>query len=168
MKQANILRAIIYACAAAFLIFNQDHSISTGVAVVSFVSVGIAFGSLTLFRISTSENKFGTLVVPGGIAFVTALVSILASGNSSSLTFLTALIAALTGAIAIAEIVMSRSEQSTDRMELRISGAIGVLTALVFWLAPLDGLNAVGFFSAYLSILAVQRAIWVASPKAKE
>jgi uncharacterized membrane protein HdeD (DUF308 family) len=53
-------------------------------------------------------------------------------------------------------------------MELRISGAIGILTSVVFLVAPLDGLNAVGFFSAYLSILAVQRAIWLASPKAKE
>lgn len=168
MKTANILRAIIFAGAAAFLIFNQDHSVSTGIAVVQFVSTGIAFGSLTLFRISASENKFGSLVIPGGIATVIALVSILASGNSSSLLFLTSLIASFTGATAIAEIVLSRSSQSTDKMELRISGAIGILTSLVFWLTPLDGLNAVGFFSAYLSILAVQRAIWLASPKAKE
>jgi len=32
----------------------------------------------------------------------------------------------------------------------------------------LNGLNAVGFFSAYMAIIAVQRGVWLATPKTKE
>lgn len=170
MKLANILRSIIFASAAAFLIFNQDHSVSTGIAVVQYVSVAIAFGSAVLYKIDTSENKLGPIVVPGAIAFLIALMSILISPETPeiALHLLTGLIAVFAGGNAIAEIAMSINSAQGDKLELRISAATGLLTALVFWLGQLDGLNAVGFFSAYLSVLAVQRAIWLASPKSKE
>lgn len=170
MKLANILRSIIFASAAAFLIFNQDHSVSTGIAVVQYVSVAIAFGSAVLYKLDTSENKLGPIVVPGAIAFVIALMSILITPETPeiALHFLTGLIAAFAGGNAIAEIAISINSPHGDKLELRISAAIGLLTALVFWLGQLDGLNAVGFFSAYLSVLAVQRAVWLASPKSKE
>jgi hypothetical protein len=170
MKIANILRSIIFASAAAFLIFNQDHSVSTGIAVVQYVSVAIAFGSAVLYKIDTSENKVGPIVVPGAIAFLIALMSILISPETpeTALHLLTGLIAVFAGGNAIAEIAISINSAQGDKLELRISAAIGLLTALVFWLGQLDGLNAVGFFSAYLSVLAVQRAIWLASPKSKE
>jgi hypothetical protein len=170
MKLANILRSIIFASAAAFLIFNQDHSVSTGIAVVQYVSVAIAFGSAVLYKLDTSENKLGPIVVPGAIAFLIALMSILISPETPeiALHLLTGLIAGFAGGNAIADIAISINSAQGDKLELRISAAIGLLTALVFWLGQLDGLNAVGFFSAYLSVLAVQRAIWLASPKSKE
>ena len=170
MKLANILRSIIFASAAAFLIFNQDHSVSTGIAVVQYVSVAIAFGSAVLYKIDTSENKVGPIVVPGAIAFLIALMSILISPETpeTALHLLTGLIAGFAGGNAIAEVFVSLNSPQGDKLELRISAAIGLLTGLVFWLGQLDGLNAVGFFSAYLSVLAVQRAIWLASPKSKE
>jgi hypothetical protein len=170
MKIANILRSIIFASAAAFLIFNQDHSVSTGIAVVQYVSVAIAFGSAVLYKLDTSENKVGPIVVPGAIAFLIALMSILISPETpeTALHLLTGLIAVFAGGNAIAEVFVSLNSPQGDKLELRISAAIGLLTGLVFWLGQLDGLNAVGFFSAYLSVLAVQRAIWLASPKSKE
>jgi len=170
MMLANILRSIIFASAAAFLIFNQDHSVSTGIAVVQYISVAIAFGSAVLYKLDTSENKLGPIVVPGAIAFVIALMSILITPETPeiALHLLTGLIAAFAGGNAIAEIAISINSPHGDKLELRISAAIGLLTALVFWLGQLDGLNAVGFFSAYLSVLAVQRAVWLASPKSKE
>lgn len=170
MKLANILRSIIFASAAASLIFNQDHSVSTGIAVVQYVSVAIAFGSAVLYKIDTGENKLGPIVVPGAIAFLIALMSILISPETPEIAMhlLTGLIAVFAGGNAIAEIAISINSAQGDKLELRISAAIGLLTALVFWLGQLDGLNAVGFFSAYLSVLAVQRAIWLASPKSKE
>ncbi len=170
MKLANILRSIIFASAAAFLIFNQDHSVATGIAVVQYVSVAIAFGSAVIYKLDTSENKLGPIATPGAIAFLIALMSIFISPATPqmSLSVLTGLIAAFAGGNAIAEFVLSLRSSKADQLELRISAAIGVLTALVFALGQLDGLNAVGFLSAYLSVLAVQRAIWLASPKSKE
>ena len=77
MKLANILRSIIFASAAAFLIFNQDHSVQTGLAVVQYVSVAIAFGSAVLYKLDTSENKLVPIAVPGALAFIIALMAIL-------------------------------------------------------------------------------------------
>ncbi len=171
MRSANILRASIFAIAAAFLIFNQDHSITIGTTVLQFVTAGIAFGGLVLIKTETSTKR-SLIIVPAAIAaFVLGLTFIFSSGETdeSNLAVFTGLVAILAGGTAIAEFVSSRQAVDGDKLELRISSALGLLTALVFWLAPLDALNAVGFLSAYLSVSAVQRAIWAAAPmKRKE
>ncbi len=171
MRSVNILRASIFAIAAAFLIFNQDHSITIGTTVLQFVTAGIAFGGLVLIKTETSTKR-SLIIVPAAIAaFVLGLTFIFSSGGTdeSNLAVFTGLVAILAGGTAIAEFVSSRQAVDGDKLELRISSALGLLTALVFWLAPLDALNAVGFLSAYLSVSAVQRAIWAAAPmKRKE
>ncbi len=171
MRSANILRASIFAIAAAFLIFNQDHSMTIGITVLQFVTAGIAFGGLVLIKTETSTKR-SLIIVPAAIAaFVLGLTFIFSSGGTdeSNLAVFTGLVAILAGGTAIAEFVSSRQAVDGDKLELRISSALGLLTALVFWLAPLDALNAVGFLSAYLSVSAVQRAIWAAAPmKRKE
>ncbi len=171
MRSVNILRASIFAIAAAFLIFNQDHSMTIGITVLQFVTAGIAFGGLVLIKTETSTKR-SLIIVPAAIAaFVLGLTFIFSSGGTdeSNLAVFTGLVAILAGGTAIAEFVSSRQAVDGDKLELRISSALGLLTALVFWLAPLDALNAVGFLSAYLSVSAVQRAIWAAAPmKRKE
>jgi hypothetical protein len=170
MRSANILRASIFAVAAAFLIFNQDHSISVGTTAIQFVTAGIAFGGLVLIKTESTSNR-SVIIVPSAIAaFVLGLTFLFSSGGTaeSNLAVFTGFIAILAGGTAIAEFVFSRQASGGDKLELRISSAIGILAAIVFWLAPLDALNAVGFFSAYLSVSAVQLAIWAAAPKKKE
>jgi hypothetical protein len=66
--------------------------------------------------------------------------------------------------MAVYEFALSRKANPDDVLELRIAAGIGLLTGLVFSLAPLDVGNAVGFLSAYLAISAVQRAVWAATP----
>jgi uncharacterized membrane protein HdeD (DUF308 family) len=166
VKSINILRAIVFATAAAYLIFVQNHSVTTGMLVLQYVSVAIAFGSLVLFKIDSSEEKYRSIVAPGAIAAAVGFFAIL-SGSSTLATF-TLLVAVFAAANAVAEFVLSTKSKSSDKLELRISAAIGILTSVVFAFGQLDDLNAVGFFSAYLSVLAVQRAIWLASPKQKD
>lgn len=165
MKSINILRAIVFATAAAYLIFVQNHSVTTGMLVLQYVSVAIAFGSLVLFKIDSSEEKYRSTVAPGAIA---AAVGIFALFSGSTLATFTLLVAVFAAANAVAEFALSTKSKSSDKLELRISAAIGILTSVVFAFGQLDDLNAVGFFSAYLSVLAVQRAIWLASPKQKD
>lgn len=166
MKSINILRAVVFATAAAFLIFVQNHSVTTGLLVLQYVSVAIAFGSLVLFKIDSSEEKYRSIVAPGAIAAAVGIFALF-SGSSTVATF-TLLVAVFAAANAFAEFVLSTKSKSSDKLELRISAAIGLLTSVVFAFGQLDDLNAVGFFSAYLSVLAVQRAIWLASPKQKD
>jgi len=166
MRSANILRASIFAIAAAFLIFNQNHAVSIGMTVLQFVTAGLAFGGLVLIKTETEVNR-SVIIVPASIAaFVLALTFMFSSGGTdeSRISLFTGLVAILAGGTAIAEFVFSLKAVVGDKLELRISSAIGLMTALVFWLAPLDALNSVGFFSAYLSVVAVQRAIWAAAP----
>lgn len=170
MRSANILRASIFAIAAAFLIFNQDHSLTVGTTVLQFVTAGIAFGGLVLIKTET-DTKRSLIIAPAAIAaFVLGLSFMFSSGGTdeSNLAVFTGLVAILAGGTAIAEFAFSRQAVDGDKLELRISSALDLLTALVFWLAELDALNAVGFLSAYLSVSAVQRAIWAAAPKKKE
>jgi hypothetical protein len=68
------------------------------------------------------------------------------------------------GGMAVLEFILSLNAKQEDILELRISATLGFLTGLLFSFAPLDDLNAVGFFSAYLAISAVQRGVWAATP----
>lgn len=170
MQLANYLRAIVFAVAAAFVIFNQDHTVSTGIQVLQFVAAAIGFGGLVLFKIDKSEDKKLPIVIPSSIAAFVVLMTIILSPTTeeSSVAVFTGLLAVFSGATAVTEFGASRRSESVDKMELRISAAIGLLFCLVFWFAPLNGLNAVGMFSAYLAIVAVQRGVWLATPKAKD
>ena len=170
MKLANFLRAIVFAVAAAFLIFNQDHTVTTGTQVLQFVATGLAFGGLVLFQIDKSEDKKFSIIYPSAIAALVVLFTIIFTPTTEEayLAVFTGLLAIFSGMTAVIEFFASRVSESVDKMELRISAGIGALFCLVFWFAPLNGLNAVGFFSAYLAIVAVHRGVWLATPKAKE
>ena len=170
MKLANFLRAIVFAVAAAFLIFNQDHTVTTGTQVLQFAATGLAFGGLVLFQIDKSEDKKFSIIYPSAIAALVVLFTIIFTPTTEEayLAVFTRLLAIFSGMTAVTEFFASRASESVDKMELRISAGIGALFCLIFWFAPLNGLNAVGFFSAYMAIIAVQRGVWLATPKTKE
>lgn len=170
MKLANFLRAMVFAVAAAFLIFNQDHTVTTGTQVLQFVATALAFGGLVLFQIDKSAEKKLSIIYPSAIAALVVLLTIvfIPSTEEAYLAVFTGFLAIFSGMTAVVEFFASRASESVDKMELRISAGIGALFCLIFWFAPLNGLNAVGFFSAYLAIVAVQRGVWLATPKTKE
>jgi uncharacterized membrane protein HdeD (DUF308 family) len=170
MKLANFLRAIVFAVAAAFLIFNQDHTVTTGTQVLQFVATALSFGGLVLFQIDKNEDKKFSIVYPSAIAALVVLLTIIFTPTTEEayLAVFTGLLATFSGMMAATEFFASRVSESVDKMELRISAGIGALFCLIFWFAPLNGLNAVGFFSAYLAIIAVQRGVWLATPKVRE
>ena len=145
MRSSNVLRASVFSIGAIFLIFSQDHSVDIGMRVLQFVTAALAFGGLILFRITKAKYAFKNEVTDELFVF-------------RSVVFLFVM------AMAIYELVLSRKAHPDDVLELRISAGLGLITGLVFSLAPLDELNAVGFLSAYLALSAVHRAVWAASP----
>ena len=165
MRSANIIRATVFAIAAAFLIFIQNHSVSVGTMVLHLTTAALTLGGLVIL-IKQKTNRL-VVAVPTVVAATVFLLSLVFSGGGtaeSRLGVFTFLVAFLAGATAIAELVFSFDAEAGDKLELRISSAIGLVAGFFFWLAPLDDLNAVGFFSAYLSVSAVQRALWAAAP----
>jgi hypothetical protein len=169
MRSSNVLRAVVFSIGAIFLIFSQDHSVAIGMRVLQFVTAALAFGGLILYRISKAKSPFKTFGVPAAIAFVIAAMTYVFGGQyegevTDELFAFRSIVFLFVMAMAILEFVLSRKAHPDDVLELRISAALSLITGLVFSLAPLDELNAVGFLSAYLALSAVQRAVWAASP----
>lgn len=169
MRSSNVLRAAAFAIGAIFLIFSQDHSVGIGMNVLKFVTAALAFGGLFLYRAAKTKTAIKDHAVPAGIAFVVTLMTVVFGGqyqgeDANELFAFRSIVFLFVVLVAIYELVMSRKAHPDDVLELRISAALGAITGLVFLLAPLDELNAVGFLSAYLALSAVQRAVWAASP----
>ena len=169
MRSSNVLRASVFSIGAIFLIFSQDHSVAVGMRVLQFVTAALAFGGLILFRITKAKYSFKNFAIPVGIAFVIAAMTYVFGGQyegevTDELFVFRSVVFLFVMAMAIYELVLSRKAHPDDVLELRISAGLGLITGLVFSLAPLDELNAVGFLSAYLALSAVQRAVWAASP----
>ena len=173
MQYKNILRSLIFAVAAVFLIFIQNHSAQVGLTALHYVTVALAVGGLVLTIVTKEQLRLSCLFTPEGVALVLG-VSLLASVSGADLdaqqqlVYLKTFVALLAFGVAAAELNLSRTAQKEDVLELRISSALGILTALVFAFAPLNALNAVGLFSAYLALSAVQRAVWAATPNKDE
>ena len=169
MRSSNVLRAAAFSIGAIFLIFSQDHSVAIGMRVLQFVSAALAFGGLILYRTSKARSPFKNFAIPAGIAFVIAAMTYVFGGQyegevTDELFAFRSVVFLFVMAMAIYELVLSRKAHPDDVLELRISAGLGLITGLVFSLAPLDELNSVGFLSAYLALSAVQRAVWAASP----
>jgi hypothetical protein len=169
MRSLNILRSIVLAIGAAYLIFSQDHSALVGIQVLQFVSISLVIGSLVMLRIPKLKLTFKVIALPTTLALVVAAMTVLFGGQYDSvaadeLFVLRSLVVLFAVGMAALELILSRKAKPEDVLELRISAGLGVITGLVFCFAPLDDLNAVGFLSAYLAISSVQRAIWAAGP----
>lgn len=169
MRSLNILRSIVLAIGAAYLIFSQDHSSLVGIQVLHFVSIALVIGSLVLLRIPKLKLSLKEIAIPTALAFVIGAMTVVFGGqyegqDTDELFVFRSLVFLFVVGMAVLELLLSRKAKTEDVLELRISAGLGVITGLVFGLAPLDDLNAVGFFSAYLAISSVQRAIWAAGP----
>ena len=169
MRSSNALRAAAFSIGAILLIFSQDHSVAIGMRVLQFVTAALAFGGLILYRTSKAISPFKNFAIPAGIAFVIAAMTYVFGGQyegevTDELFAFRSIVFLFVMAMAIYELVLSRKAHPDDVLELRISAGLGLITGLVFSLAPLDELNSVGFLSAYLALSAVQRAVWAATP----
>lgn len=163
MRSLNALRAVVLSLGAAYLIFSQDHSAKVGLHVLQIVTVALVAGALVVFRIPKLKVTFRDILAPTVIALTVAVLS-LGLLTEGELFQFKALVILFAVAMAVLEIVLSAKADSGEKTELRISATLGALTGLLFVVAPLNDLNAVGFFSAYLAISAVQRAVWAAGP----
>jgi hypothetical protein len=161
MRLLNALRAFVFSVGAAYLIFSQDHSAAVGLMVLQAVSSAIVVIGIIIFL--TTKLRASDLVIPTALAALVSSMTLIL-GNQDELFTLKTLVILFTLSLAIHEFVLAMKANSGDAIELRISSGLGSLIGLLFLLAPLDDLNAVGFFSAYLALSAVQRAVWAAGP----
>ncbi len=170
MFLTNLLRSIIFAVAAVFLIFIQDHSVVLGATVLLVVCALVGFaGLLAILRREAKEN-FAASLFASVISLTVSMFLLTTNGflglqnTEGDLFLFRLLVAVFVGGLGLSELIQSFRAEAGDRLEFRISAALGILAALIFVLAPLNDVNAVGFLSAYFALSAAQRGIWLATP----
>lgn len=171
MRLVNLLRVVVFAAAAGYLIFTQDHSVTTGAVALEFAGTALTIGGAALIMIPDLNVSKKLLVLPTVVAFACAYFIFMVGElqtehlNPPNIIAFRILVALFVGSIAIMELVLSFDKDVVDQLDLRISAGIGLLTTAIFALVPLNDVNAVGILSAYLAVSAIHRAIWILSPK---
>jgi uncharacterized membrane protein HdeD (DUF308 family) len=138
-------------------------------AVLQAVTLALAIGGLVLYKAPNLKVTLLDFAPNSGVAFLIATLAFILANpyeieSMDKLFLFKSLVILFVVLMAILETVLSFKSAPEDKLELRISAALGAITGLLFISAPLNGLNAVGFFSAYLALSAVQRAVWAAGP----
>lgn len=173
MFLTNLLRSIIFAVAAVFLIFIQDHSVVLGATVLLFVSALVGFSGLVGVVRKGSGEKFAVNLFAAIISLTVSMFLLTTNGflglqnTAADLIVFRILAAVFIAALAVSEYVQSFRAEPGDRLEFRISASLGFLATAIFTFAPLNDVNAVGFLSAYFALSAAQRGIWLATPGKK-
>ena len=173
MFLTNLVRSIVFALASAVLIFSQDHSVQLGATVLLIVTASVGFIGLAVLIRNESKSNLASNLFSSIVSLTIAMFLLTTNGflglqnNSGDLFIFRMLIALFVLVLAITEFMQGQKAQQGDKLEFRISAALGLIAALVFALAPLNDVNAVGFLSAYLALSAVQRGIWLATPGKK-
>jgi uncharacterized membrane protein HdeD (DUF308 family) len=154
-----------------YLIFSQDHSTPVGIIVFQFMTIAIGAAGVSLAISNKEKIRLVDLFTPEGVALVLGVIVFVYDPTQNAddqLIYLKVFVALFAILVALTELNLSRQAQKEDVLELRISSALGIVTALTFAFAPLNALNTVGLFSAYLALSAVQRAVWAATPNKQE
>jgi hypothetical protein len=169
MKIVLALRAAISFAVGIFITFNQSHSAATGLLALSIFGLGFA----VLNAIGTGVWGKGLTAVenmPLTVAsFIIGLLAILVPASDPVAQQL-AFIYLVTGWGLIAgsfELYLARREGFKTRMgkDSLLNAGFGLLLGLLFLIAPLDIVSAVGFFGAYLALSGIHLAIAAATPR---
>ena len=166
MRQSNALRAAVSLGVGLFITFSQLHNATIGLIALAIFSLGFAI-----------TNSLGSIVWGKGLVAIEAMpltvVSLLVgvfalmamSGESAQTAFigLVTVWGLVSGAF---ELYLARraSFKSTEGREFLMSAILSATLGLLFLVAPLDIVSAVGFFGAYLIVSGVQLGVAAATP----
>ena len=168
MKFVFAARAAISFSVGIFITFNQSHSAATGLFALGIFGIGFAIlnaigGQIWAKDIFSLENF--PLTLAALIVGVAALLVPTLDLQAAALVF-TSLVAGW-GLIAGAfELYLARRSGFGTRSgkDSLINAILSLGMGLLFLIAPLDIVSAVGFFGAYLVLSAVHLGISAATP----
>jgi uncharacterized membrane protein HdeD (DUF308 family) len=150
-----VVRGILALVAAAVITFSPNHSPAFGLAVFGAWAVvsGLLTGALGLRTLS--DRVIRTLFAVSATATVVAgLLAVTVPASLSFFTYLVSVWAAVTGALELAAGLRARGRTPVAR-DWITAGAFTAVLALVFLLAPIDAVTAVGLLGAYLVLVGV-------------
>lgn len=169
MKIVLALRATISFGVGLFITFNQSHSAATGLFALAIFGLGYA----VLNAIGTGFWGKGLTAVenmPLTVAsFIIGLLAVLVpttdpSAQALAFNYLVTGWGLISGSF---ELYLARREGFKTQMgkDSLLNAGFGLLLGVLFLVAPLDIVSAVGFFGAYLVLSATHLAIAAGTPK---
>ena len=168
MKFVFALRAAISFGVGIFITFNQSHSAATGLFALGIFGIGFALlngvGSVIwgkgIFSLENFPLTLAALIVGTAAILVPAT-----DPEAAALAFVYLVTGwgLMSGAF---EMYLARKAGFATRLgkDSLISASLSLLIGLLFLIAPLDIISAVGFFGAYLVLNAVHLGISSATP----
>jgi hypothetical protein len=168
VKFVFALRAAISFGVGIFITFNQSHSAATGLLSLGIFGIGFALlngiGSAVWGKGIFSLENF-PLTLTALIVGLAALLVPATEPNASALVFVYLVTGwgLISGAF---EMYLARRSGFATRFgkDSLISASLSLLVGLLFLVAPLDIISAVGFLGAYLVISAVHLGISAGTP----
>jgi hypothetical protein len=168
MKIVLALRAAISMAVGLFITFNQSHSAATGLFALAIFGIALAVlngvGTALWGKGLTAVENMPLTVA----AFIIGLLALLVPATDLLAQQL-AFIYLVTGWGLIAgsfELYLARRAgfSSQNGKDHSINAGFGLLLGVLFLVAPLDIVSAVGFFGAYLVLSATHLGIAAATP----
>jgi uncharacterized membrane protein HdeD (DUF308 family) len=163
------VRALIFVAVGLFITFTQSHSASTGLFALAIFGIGLAVANIaaTIWekRSYLSVESLPLTLISLAVGLFAALIP-QADPTAQALAFvyLVAGWAVIAGAL---ELYLAnrngfRTRAGKDGL---ITAVLGLALGLLFLIAPLDIVSAVGFFGAYLVICGVHLGIAALTPQ---
>jgi hypothetical protein len=152
---------------AIYITFSQAHH--AGVGLIALGSYALLLAISNVVTSAISDRGIGLIeVIPGAVvSLITGVLSfmIFAGGRNLATGFhsLTTAWSLLTASFLIYLAAREGFKTSAGRDQL-ISGVLSATLALILLVAPLSQIATVGFFGAYLALMAVHLGIAAASP----
>lgn len=168
MKIVLALRASISFAVAVFITFSQSHSASVGLLALAIFGIGFAILNSVGSAI-WGKGLFAVESLPLSIiALIIGVLAILVPGSdplAQGMVFIY-LVTGFGLAAGVFELYLARREgfKSRNGKDGLLNAGLSLLLGLLFLIAPLDIVSAVGFFGAYLALSGIHLAIAAATP----
>lgn len=169
MQIVFALRAAISFAVGIFITFNQSHSAATGLLALGIFGIGYALLNAVasgiwakgIFSVENFPLTLSALIV-GVLAVLVPADDLTAQGLV--FVYLVTGWGLVTGSF---ELYLARREGFASRFgkDSLINGLLSIALGLLFLIAPLDIVSAVGFFGAYLALSAIHLGISALTPK---
>ena len=169
MQKTLGVRALIFVAVGLFITFTQSHSAPTGLFALAIFGIGLAVANIAT-TIWEKRNYLSVESLP--LTLISLAVGLLAAlipqadptAQALAFVYLVASWAVITGALELYLANRSgfRTRAGKDGL---ITAVLGLALGLLFLIAPLDIVSAVGFFGAYLVICGVHLGIAALTPQ---
>lgn len=169
MQKVLGVRAAIFVAVGLFITFTQSHSAATGLFALAFFVIGLAVANIAA-TIWDKRNYLSVESLP--LTLISSAVGLLAvlipqsdpTAQALAFVYLVSGWAVVSGAIELYLANRSgfRTRAGKDGL---ITAVLGLGIGLLFLIAPLDIVSAVGFFGAYLVICGVHLGIAGLTPQ---